>query len=279
MYVDHRRGGAEQARLALSGVVLPIEWLVELPFDALDLARERLVSRHQLLAQNRDLRQRALLLQARQQRVAALQAENARLRRLLRATRRTGESLSVAEIVRLDLDPYRHEVLIDRGTRDGVHRGQALVDAYGIVGQVIHAGIDSASALLITDPNHAVPVEVTRNGLRALAQGTGQGNRLSVPYLPNNADIREGDVLVASGLGGRFPRGYPVAVVTEMRRDPGRRFADIAARPIARVDRSREVLLVWPRPMAAVPAPSSTTAAQAAPAADAAAAPAAPAAP
>lgn len=255
MYFDHRRGGTEQARLALSGVVLPIEWLVELPFDALDLARERLVSRQQLLAQNRELRERTLLLQARQQRVAALQAENARLRRLLRATRRTGESLSVAEIVRLDLDPYRHEVLIDRGTRDGVHRGQALVDAYGIVGQVIHAGVDSASALLITDPNHAVPVEVTRNGLRALAQGTGQGNRLSVPYLPNNADIQEGDVLVASGLGGRFPRGYPVAVVTEMRRDPGRRFADIAARPIARVDRSREVLLVWPRPTVSEPVP------------------------
>ncbi|MDH4109208.1 MAG: rod shape-determining protein MreC, partial [Gammaproteobacteria bacterium] len=142
-------------------------------------------------------------------------------------------------------NPFRHSIVIDKGSRDGVYDGQAILDANGVLGQVIGTGAFSSEGLLISDPDHALPVEVNRNGLRTIARGTGEFDRLDLPFLPNNADIKEGDILVTSGLGGSFPAGYPVAVVESVQRLPAEPFAEVSARPSAALNQVREVMLVW----------------------------------
>ncbi|MFQ5642164.1 MAG: rod shape-determining protein MreC [Thiogranum sp.] len=144
------------------------------------------------------------------------------------------------------MDPYRHQIELNKGSLDHLFEGQPLLDSQGVMGQLIHVGPFTSTAMLITDPAHAIPVQVNRTGLRTIALGTGSIDRLELPHIPNNADIRSGDLLVSSGLGGRFPPGYPVAEVIDVQQDPGRTFSHVTARPRALLDRSREVLLVWP---------------------------------
>lgn len=255
MWTDHRHAALENLRQGLSVVIYPVRVLVDLPFTLYDSASESLSARSRLLDDNARLKTQALEDAARLQQLQALRAENARLRELLRSSARLGDRVLVAQIFEVDLDPFRHRVLLDRGTGDSVFPGQAVVDADGIMGQVTHVDPFSAEAILITDADHAVPVEVNRNGLRTIALGTGETDNLDLPFLPNNADIREGDLLVTSGLGGTFPRGYPVAEVVRVIRDPGEAFAQVSARPAAALNRSREVLLVWTA-SEALPAPA-----------------------
>ena len=155
----------------------------------------------------------------------------------------------------MDLDPFRRQIVINKGSQHGVTLGLPLLDANGLMGQIMRVGPVSSIALLITDPSHAVPVQVSRNGLRALALGTGASDRLELPYLPGDADIQVGDVLITSGLGGRFPPDYPVAKVVSVERDPGQPFARILAVPSARLEHSREVLLVLGENRPTVPPP------------------------
>jgi len=187
------------------------------------------------------------LLKVRLQRLAALEAENRRLRDLLGSSRRLEERVLIAELLAVALDPYRHQVLIDKGSGSGAYVGQPVLDANAVMGQIVRVSPLSATVLLITDVEHSLPVQVLRNGLRAIAQGTGLVQGLELLHLPKNVDIRVGDELVTSGLGGRFPAGYPVARVVAVREEPGRPFAIVRAAPLARLDRTREVLLVWSR--------------------------------
>jgi rod shape-determining protein MreC len=191
-----------------------------------------------------------LLTRAELLQLTALRAENDRLRKLLDARPRSRDEIRVAEIMAVDANPYRHNIVIDIGARDGVYEGQAIVDANGVIGQVLVVGLATSQAILISDPSHALPVEVSRNGLRTIANGTGEFDRLDLPFLPNNADIRAGDVLVTSGLGGAFPAGYPVAVVDSVNRIPQAPFADVTAVPSSALDQVREVLLIWAGEMA-----------------------------
>lgn len=246
MAVDHRQHHLEQLRSALSIVVYPIQYAVNLPVDLAQWVNESLQTRSQLQEENESLRAELQTLKSQMQKFAALEAENFRMRELLDSSFRLGDQVLIAELMSVDLDPYRHQVVINKGSRSGVFTGQPVVDASGVTGQIIHTGPASSSVMLLTDPAHAIPVQVNRNGLRAVALGTGSATRLSIPFLPNNADIKEGDLLISSGLGGRFPRGYPVAVVSMVQYNPGEPFASVEARPTAAVDRSREVLLVWP---------------------------------
>jgi rod shape-determining protein MreC len=154
----------------------------------------------------------------------------------------------VAEILGVDLNPYRQQVVIDKGSTSGVYVGQPVLDANAVMGQVVRVDPLTATVLLITDEDHSLPVRVSRNGLRALASGTGVIDRLELPHLTNNADVQVGDQLFTSGLGGRFPAGYPVARVVEVRIEPGKPFATVIAEPNAGLDRAREVLLVWTLP-------------------------------
>jgi rod shape-determining protein MreC len=178
--------------------------------------------------------------------MAALEAENARLRALLDSTSRIDDSILIAEIVSVDMNPFRNMLVVNKGSRDGVYVGQALIDADGIVGQITRDRYFSAEAMLVTDVDHALPVELARNRLRTIAVGTGELNRLSLPFLPRNADVQAGDLLITSGLGGIFPPGYPVGVIREVRGVTGQPFLEIDAEPAAALNRIREVLLIRP---------------------------------
>lgn len=245
MTLDHRQQHLPSLRSALSMLVYPLQLAVDFPHNALEWMGESLASRRALQEENARLRTQHLVLQAELQKLASLQRENLRLRELLDSSFKVGERVLIAELMAVDLDPYRHQVLLNRGSRAGVFVGQPILDARGVMGQILRVTPLTSTAMLITDPGHAIPVQLNRNGLRTIALGTGSLTELSLPHMPNNADIRVDDLLVTSGLGGRFPPGYPVGVVTEVARDPGRAFAEVRARPLAALDRSREVLLVW----------------------------------
>ena len=180
------------------------------------------------------------------QRLAVLEAENVRLRELLNSSADLDANVLVAEIIGVDPDPNRQEIVINKGTGDNVFRGQAVLDSQGLIGQVVDAGPLSSRVLLITDASHAMSVQVNRNGVRAVLAGVGQSSGLKLLYVPDTAGIQQGDLLVSTGLGQLYPRGYPVASVTSVNHQAGTPFAHITARPTAQLDRASHVLLVQP---------------------------------
>lgn len=246
MVLDHRQNHLEFIRSGLSIFVYPLQYLVNIPVSAGSWMGESLSTRSELLKENEELRMQSVLLKTQLQKLSAVEAENLRLRELLQSSRRVGERVLIAEMLAVDLDPFSRQIVIDKGSTFNVYDGQPILDADGVMGQVVHVGPMSSTAMLITDPNHAIPVEVNRNGLRAIAMGIGASGYLDLPNIPINADIEVGDLLVTSGLGGRFPRGYPVGKVMAVQKDPAQPYATVTAQPSAKLDRSREVLLVWP---------------------------------
>ncbi len=246
MYVDHHKDYLTIARSALSTIVYPLQYVVNLPFEAVEWVSVSLVTRNDLLEENDRLKHEQLLQNSKLQRYEVLEQENRRLRELLESSFRLNDKVLVAEIVEVDVQPFRRKIIINKGQREGAYDGQPIVDASGIMGQIVFAGPLNSTVLLITDPNHAIPVQVNRNGLRAIAVGTGQNNSLLLENLPNNADIRVDDLIISSGLGRRFPSGYPVGQVEKVARDPGEAFAKIIIKPSAQLSQSREVLMVWP---------------------------------
>ncbi len=235
------------SRAVLSAVALPFYWVVDLPTRLTNWSRESLVGRDTLLNENSRLRSQSLLLEVKVQQMAALRAENVRLRALLNSSALLQDDVLVAELIGISPDPARHLVLLNKGSSDRVFLGQPLIDAQGLMGQVIEVASHSARVLLITDSTHAIPVQVNRNGFRAIAEGVGRLDTLELRHVASTEDIQVGDLLVSSGLGGRFPVGYPVAVVTEVMQDPGQAFARVRAQPSAALNRSRHVLLVFTR--------------------------------
>lgn len=223
----------------------PVYFIADLPYRLSSGARENLSSRESLIEENRQLKRRILELSQVSEQFIALRQENIRLRDLLGSRERLDTEVLIAELVGIVPGSDTLQVMIDKGSTAGVYVGQAVIDAKGLFGQVVETGKYAARVLMITDANHAVPVEVNRNGVRAVAAGTGRIEELDIEHVPVTADIREGDLLVSSGLGGRFPRGYPVGKVVSRQLDPGEPFARVLARPLAELDRSRYVLLVF----------------------------------
>ncbi|WP_281254005.1 rod shape-determining protein MreC [Solemya velesiana gill symbiont] len=245
MVVDHRYHHLETVRSALSVATYPLHFIADLPVSATNWVTEVFATRNHLESENQRLHKENLHFRARQQKFAALEEENMRLRNLLESSFKVGERILIAELIAVDLDPYRQQVLINKGNTSGAYKGQPVLDADAVMGQVVHVNRYNSTVLMITDASHALPVQVNRNGLRTIAMGTGRINELELPHLPNNADIEVGDLLVTSGLGGRFPPGYPVAEVVSVEREPQQPFAVIKAQPSAHLDRTREALLVW----------------------------------
>ena len=242
---DHRNHHLDFLRSTLSVLVYPLHYLAGLPTTLANAVQGRLADKEQLRLDARRLHLENLELKGRLQLFEALEAENMRLRDLLRSSFKVGDRVLIAELLAVDLDPYRQQVLVDKGSSSGIYLGQAVLDANAVMGQVTRVNPLSSTVLLITDADHSLPVQVVRNGLRTVAVGTGFINRLDLPHLPKNADILVGDLLITSGLGGHFPAGYPVARVSHVSLEPGKPFATVQAEPTARLDRTREVLLVW----------------------------------
>jgi rod shape-determining protein MreC len=167
------------------------------------------------------------------------------LRELLKSSKRVSDRVLIGEILAVDLDPFTRQIVINKGNNFEVYNGQPILDADGVMGQIIHVGPFSSTAMLITDPNHAIPVELNRNGYRAIAIGTGGKGFLELTNIPNNIDIVIGDLLVTSGLGGRFPPGYPVGKISVVDADASQSYAKVTVTPSANLDRGREVMLVW----------------------------------
>ena len=232
-------------RAVLSSLVYPIHWLSDLPSRIGHWGERNLVSRATLLEENRELRNESVMLEARVQQMASLRAENVRLRALLNSSALVQDDVLVAELVGISPDPTRHLVLLNKGSTNGVFLGQPLSDAHGLMGQVVEVSLGHCRVLLLTDASHAIPVQVNRNGVRAIAEGVGRLDQLELSHVALTEDIRVGDLLVSSGLGGRFPAGYPVAEVTGVVRNPSRSFAAVSAKPMAALNRSRHVLLIF----------------------------------
>ena len=252
MVMDHKYKSLESVRDALSVLVYPIQLSVEFPGSVSDWFSESLATRRKLQEEIDSLRTQQLMQKTQMQKLAALEVENIRLRELLDSSFEIGEKVLIAELMSVNLDPYKHQVVINKGELHDVYPGQPLVDANGVMGQIVHAGPYTSTAILITDTSHALPVQVNRNGLRSIALGSGSINRLELPYIPNSADIQPGDLLTTSGLGGRFPPGYPVATVESVKHNPGNAFTQVIATPLAHLNSSREVLLVWVNAAASV---------------------------
>lgn len=244
MVADQRGGFGAQARQQLSVLAEPVWWLAAAPGRLADGAGEAIASRSQLQQENEALRRELQINASRLHRLAAVAEENQRLRALLGGTRGYRLNAKLVGITDIDLDPSRQRILLEAGSDDGVVVGQAMIDAGGVLGQVIEVTPHRATALLLTDPEHAIPVQVARSGLRTIAFGTGRTDRLTLPNIPQSADIRAGDLLVTSGIGGRFPAGFPVGTVERLHPDETRLFVVAEARPAARLDRGLEVLLV-----------------------------------
>lgn len=246
--IDHRHQHLAAIRAVLAVAVYPIQYAVTLPVKLVDGLAENFSTRRTLIDQNRNLRAENLMLRSRTQRFAALERENYRLRELLDATPDLGEEVVVADILAIETSPSARQVVINKGSRHHVYVGQPIADAHGILGQVTQVSRFTSTAMLITDSRHALPVQINRSGLRAIAVGADESDRLYLSFVPTNADIEPGDLVISSGLDHRFPAGYPVGEVTSVDLDPGEPFAKIVVAPSAHVGRSREVLLVWPHP-------------------------------
>ncbi|MCW8957113.1 MAG: rod shape-determining protein MreC [Gammaproteobacteria bacterium] len=246
MTMDHRWHHLENFRSALESVLIsPLRYAINLPLQFFSWTEESLADHNQLLDDNRKLKEQLLRSQVSLQKLSILEKENDRLRKMLSAQPKVAEKVLVAELLSVDLDPYKQQVVINKGHRQSVYLGQPVIDAWGVVGQIVHLGAYSATAMLISDPSHAIPVQVNRNGMRSTAFGTGHVGKLELRYIPHNADVEIGDLIVTSGLGQRFPPNYPVGRISEIERPAGETFARVIAEPIAHLDKGREMLLVW----------------------------------
>jgi rod shape-determining protein MreC len=250
---DLRYNSLDNVRAMLDTAATPLYWVAALPGRLGEWTDANVRSRSTLLEDNERLARENLVLQGRSAQMASLQAENVRLRALLNSSALVRDDVLVAELLGVSPDPARHQLVLNKGDVDGVYIGQPLIDADGFMGQIVEVGATTSRALLITDATHSIPVQVNRNGVRAIAEGTGLLGSLEIHHVAATTDIQEGDLLVTSGLGGRFPVGYPVAVVNRIVRDPGETFAAIYAVPTAAMDRSRHVLLVFTARDAAQP--------------------------
>lgn len=244
-YIDYKNDTLRGVRSALgTAIVEPIQFIATLPSSIILNTQELSTSRENLQKKIATLTLANQHLQTEQLTLQGLKAENIRLRELLNAADKVKTESTVAEIISIDLDPFKQLITLNKGKNDNIAIGQAIVDAYGVMGQISHTSNNTATTLLVSDPAHSLPVQIQRTGFRTLANGTGFANELDLMHIPTNTDIRVGDVVITSGLGGTFPKNYPVGTVSAVRNETGRPFLKVIATSTAQLNRSREVLIL-----------------------------------
>jgi rod shape-determining protein MreC len=264
--LDHRGGWLSRMRQQAQALTQPVRAIAGLPGRVVEAVSNDAGTLSQLTAENRRLRNELLVTRARMARLATVNADNARLRGLLGASGQGSLDVQLAPVLDVDLDPTRQRLVLSAGSGDGVRIGQTVIDAGGVVGQIIDVGPLQSTVLLLTDPDHAIPVAIARNGVRLIAYGTGRADQLALASVPLSSDVKVGDVLVTSGLGGRFAAGFPVGTITALRPDESRAFLVGDVKPAAELDRGRDMLLLRtlpPRPVIGPQAPGVAADAQA----------------
>ncbi|MBS0043020.1 rod shape-determining protein MreC [Shewanella sp. M16] len=256
LVANHR---LDPVRQSLSSFFSPLQYLASVPGVALDWSSESFATRNMLALQNKELLRQQLLMSERLQRFEHLRQENERLRALLGSPAYLDSRKMVAEVLEVASDPFHHYAVLNHGSRSGVFVGQPVVDAQGVVGQVVQVSEMTSRVLLLSDVSHGLPVRITRNDVRLVANGTGELDEIELRHVAKSTDIRVGDLLVTSGLGNRFPEGYPVARVMEVLTEDGQSYARVTAQPLAALDRIRYLLLIWPSPDSGVTLPSQPT--------------------
>ncbi len=247
MVLDYQGFNTQHLRMGLSAIVAPLQYTVSWPVEIFDWLTENISRQRDLIEENTKLRVRATMLQGRLQQILALQEENSQLRAMLQSTAERKENFTIAKILAVSTKPNMARLIIDKGLKDRVYQGQPVVDAYGVMGQIVQVGPLTSQVMLLTDVNSAIPIRVFRNGLHAVAVGVGTQQMLKLINLTDQADIQKEDVLVTSSLGLRYPEGYPVGKVTAVYQESGQPFIVVKAEPSARLHQSRQVLLVWPK--------------------------------
>lgn len=255
--LDHRGGWLSQARAQVSVVTQPLWWLAGLPGRVGTRVKDDAVTRTRLMEENRQLRNELLVANARLTRLSTAAADNMQLRALLGVAESRGLDVQLAPILDIDLDPTRQRLVLDAGSGDGVRIGQPVIDAGGLMGQITQVTPAHAIVLLLTDPDHAVPVVVASSGVRLIAYGRGRRDLLELADIPLNSGVKVGDVVVTSGLGGRFPAGFPVGTIAALRPDDSHAFLVGDVRPAAQLDRGRDVLLLRSAPPLRLPLPAT----------------------
>lgn len=246
MMLDKRVAGTAQLRAALSMPLAPIQYIVSYPVELIDKLSNIASTRDALVKENLDLKAEHLLMKAQVQRLLSLESENNQLKALMSTSATVQGKVLIAQIMAIDTDPFINQVTVDKGSHDGLYVGQPVIDANGVMGQLVQVGPLSSKALLVNDAHSGVPVQNARNGIRAIAVGDNYSGNLRLVNVPQTADIKVGDKLVTSGLGDHYPEGYPVGTVLSVTKDPGLQFSTIFVGPSAHLDRSRQVLIVWP---------------------------------
>ena len=231
-------------RNSIAIAVYPLQSLVAMPSNLFVWINKNFSSREALTLENKMLLNQQNINKTTLQRYQSLEQENSRLREILNAATRLEHKVEIARIISANINPYRHTIIINKGDKDGIHAGQVIVDADGVMGQILNTNFLTSEAILISDADHALPVQINRNGLRTILLGSGSYTNLNAPYIPNNADIKIGDLLVTSGLGGKFPAGYPVGTINSIVRNPSEQFSNVTAKPIALLNQAREVMLI-----------------------------------
>lgn len=243
---DQRNNYLSILRNSIAIAIYPLQSAVEIPSRLTDWFDLRIKSKEILIQENQNLLSQQKINSSILQRYESLEQENERLKQILNAASNLDNKVEITRIISVNVNPYRHTIVIDKGERDGVYEGQVLLGADGVIGQILHTNFLTSEAILISDSDHALPVEINRNGLRTIVLGNGSYTKLDVPYIPNNTDIEIGDLLVTSGLGGKFPSGYPVAKVDFIESDLSEQFYKVSAKPIAYLNQVREVMLLKP---------------------------------
>lgn len=247
MILDVRVAAVSHVRNVLSLSLLPLQYMVSWPLKMIDNVSTMLSTQDALVNENLDLKAQQLLLKAQVQRLLAIETENNELKALMRSSTQVQGKVLVAQLLAVDSDPFVHQMILDKGSQDGVYIGQPVLDAYGVMGKIIQVGPFTSRLILVSDPHSGVPVEVTRNAVRAIAMGDSFTGKLKLVNAPKTVDIKNGDMLITSGLGQQYPAGYPLGKVTQVIKDPGLQFATINVEPSAHLERAKQVLLIWPK--------------------------------
>jgi rod shape-determining protein MreC len=246
MLLDQHGVGLQKMRARIAAPVSSIQYVAGLPFQAIEKVTVMVSSHHSLITENAQLKSEQLLLKAQMQRLLAVESENNQLKALMHSSTQIQGKVLIAQLLAVDSDPFINQILLDKGTHDGVFVGQPVLDADGVMGKIIEANPLTSRVLLINDSHSGIPVQDTRNGVRAIAMGDSYSAKLHLVNVPQTVDMNVGDMLVTSGMGEHYPAGYPVGQVTAVKRAPGLQFSNIEATPSSHSDRSRQVLLVWP---------------------------------